>query len=93
MYKSMKNKAVSKAMREKAEEVLTEIQNCPNGMFGLEEGLETDSKEVEGGMCMRGCDEKLCFGEKEKGKVWKNYMERLMNEENDWHHNKDGDAV
>ena len=35
-YKSMKNKenkAVSKAMREKVEEALTELQNCPNGMF------------------------------------------------------------
>ena len=35
-YKSMKNKAnkaVSKAMREKAEEVHNELQNCPNGMF------------------------------------------------------------
>ena len=29
----MKNKAVSKAMREKVEEALTELQNCPNGMF------------------------------------------------------------
>ena len=33
-YKSMKNKtqiAVSKAMREKAEEMLTSLHNCPNG--------------------------------------------------------------
>ena len=34
----------------------------------------TDSKEVEGGRCMRGCDEKLYFNEKERGKVWKDYM-------------------
>ena len=37
-YESMKNeakKAVLKAMREKAEEALTELQNCPNGMFRL----------------------------------------------------------
>ena len=36
-YKSMKNKAmkaVSKAMREKAEQALTELRNCPNRMFG-----------------------------------------------------------
>ena len=34
----MKNKtenAVSKAMREKDEETLTELQNCPYGMFRL----------------------------------------------------------
>ena len=45
-HKSMKNnvkKAVSKAMREKTEEGLTELQNCPNGMIRLVTGLKTDS--------------------------------------------------
>ena len=49
--KSMKNKAkksVSKTIREKAEEALTESQNCPNEMLRLAKGLKTDSKEVEG---------------------------------------------
>ena len=46
-------------------------------------GLKTYSKESEGGRCMRGNDGKLCFSEKERGKVWKDYMERIMNEEND----------
>ena len=72
-------KAVSKAMSEKAEEALTELQNCPNGMFRLVIGLKTDSKEVEGGKCMRESDGKLCFSEKERGIVWKDYMERIMN--------------
>ena len=31
--------------------------------------------------------------EKEIGKVWKDYMERIMNEGNEWGHNVDGDAV
>ena len=42
---------------------------------------------------MRGSDEKLCFSEKERGKVWKDYMERIVNEENDWDQNVEGDAV
>ena len=74
-YIGMKNKAtkaVSKA--DKVEEVHTELLNCPNGMFKLVIGLKTDSKEVEGGRCMRGSDGKLCFSEKEGGKVWKDYM-------------------
>ena len=33
---------------------------------------------------MRGRDGKLCFSETEIGKVWKDYMERITNEENDW---------
>ena len=35
-------------MREKAEEVLTELTNCSNVMFWLLIGLKADSKEVEG---------------------------------------------
>ena len=81
--KNKAKKAVSKAMTEKAEEALTELQNCPYWMLRLVKGLETDSKEVEGGRCMRGSDGKLCFSEKERGKVWKDYMERIMNKEND----------
>ena len=44
-------------------------------------GLKTDSTEVEGGRCMRGSDGKLCFSDKERGKVWNNYMQGIMNEE------------
>ena len=42
---------------------------------------------------MRGSDGKLYFSENERGKVWKEYMERIMNEENDWDRNSEGDAV
>ena len=50
--KSMKNteeKAVSKAMREKAEEMLTELKNCKNGMIRLVRESKIDSNGVEGG--------------------------------------------
>ena len=80
-YKSMRNKvkkAVCEEMRDKADEALTELQNYPNGMFRLVRGLMTDSNEVEGGRCMRGSGGKLCFREKERGKVWMDYMERIM---------------
>ena len=80
-------------MREKSKEALTELQNCSNGMDMIVKGLKIVSKEVEGGRCMRGSDGRLRFCEKERGKVWKDYMERIMNEENDWDHNMEGDAV
>ena len=70
----MKNKVVSIPMREnEAEEALTDLQNCPYWMFRLAKGLKTDSKAVEGVKYARGSDEKLCFSEKERGKVWKDY--------------------
>ena len=39
---------------------------------------------------MTRSDGKLCFCEKERDEVWKVYMERIMNEENDWDHNAVG---
>ena len=42
---------------------------------------------------MRGSGGKLCFNEKERGEVRKDYMERIMNEENHWDHNVEGDLV
>ena len=35
----------------------------------------------------------MCYSVKERGKVWKDYMERIMNEENNWDHNVEGDAL
>ena len=93
-YDSMKNrakKAVLKAMSEKSEEVLTELQNCPNWMFWLVRGRKSDCNERL--RCMRGSDGKLCFNETERGQVWKDYLERIMNAENDWDRNVEGDAV
>ena len=42
---------------------------------------------------MRGGDGKLCFSEMVRGKVWNEYMERIMNKENYWNRNVEGDAV
>ena len=42
---------------------------------------------------MRGSNIKLCFSERKRGKIWKDYIERIMNEENDWHRNVKGDVV
>ena len=89
----MENKAVSKVTRDKTEYELTELQNCPNGMFRLVRGLKTDSKEVEGGRCMRGRDGKPCFSEKERGRVMKDHMEWILNDENNWDLSVEGDAV
>ena len=48
---------------------------------------------IVGGRSMRGIDGKLSFSEKEKGKVWKDYVERIMNVEYDFDYSVEGDAV
>ena len=36
---------------------------------------------------------RLSFGEKDRGKVWKEHMERILNEENKWDQNVKADLV
>ena len=62
-------------------------------MFRLVRWMKTDSKEVDGGRRMKGGEGKLCFSEKERGKLWKDYMERMMNEVSDWDNDVEGDTV
>ena len=44
--KNKAKKAVSKSMGEKADEVLTELQNCPCGMFRLVKELKLKEEGV-----------------------------------------------
>ena len=68
-------------VKEETQERKKHTRQCVKTVLRRMRGLKPDSKEVEGGRCMRGSDGKLCFSEKEKGKVWKDYMERVMNQE------------
>ena len=45
--------------------------------------LNIDSKEGEWDRCMRESDRRLFSCKKESGRVWRDYMERIMNEGND----------
>ena len=55
--------------------------------------MKKDGKDVEGGRCMRGKDGRLNFSEKDRGRVWKEHMERIMNEENEWDQDVQADLV
>ena len=56
-------------------------------------GLKTYSKEFNSGSYIRGSDGKLSFNENERGKFWKDYMTRIINEENDCERNVEVDVV
>ena len=49
--------------------------------------IKKDGKNVEGGRCMRGVDGRLNFSKKDRGRVWEEHMERIMNGENEWDQN------
>ena len=92
-YKNMKNRAkkvVVKTMKEVAERELSEHLNK---VFKLVKSVKKDGKDVEGGRCMRSSDGRLNFTDKDRGKVWKEHMQRIMNEENERDQNVKAELV
>ena len=72
-------KVVAKAKKEAAEQELRELSEHPNKVFKLVKSMKEDRKDVEGGKCKRGSDGRLNFSEKDRAKVWKEHVERIMN--------------
>ena len=62
-------------------------------MFKLVKSMKKDGKDVEGGRCMRGSDGRLNFSEKDRGKIWKEHMEIIVNKENGWDLNVKAEMV
>ena len=61
------------------EKKINECKKLPNWMLRQVKGLKTDSKEVVGVEVMENC-----VPVRRKVVVLKDYMERIMNEENEW---------
>ena len=86
-YKCIKNqtrKIVARAMRMEANQELNNLyQNC-NSVFYFLGRMKKEGKDMEGGRCLRGGDGRLGFIEEDRAKFWKEHMEKIMNEENEW---------
>ena len=94
--KNMKNRAkkvVAKAMKEVAEWDQRKLSEYLIKVFKFVKSMKRDGKDVEGGRCMRGSDVRLNFSEKDREKVWKEHMERIMNDENEWDQNVKAELV
>ena len=64
-----------------------EVDKSSKVMFKMVKQTVRDSKDVIGSGCVRDRLGNLCVDEEERAKVWKDHMEKVMNEENEW----DGD--
>ena len=77
-------KTVARAMRMKANQELNNLyQNC-NSVFYFLRRMKKEEKDLEGGRCLRERDGQLGFIEEDRAKIWKEHMEKIMNEENEW---------
>ena len=53
-------------------------------MFKIAKQSVRDSKDVFGNGCIWDRSGKLCTNDRDIVEVWKDYMEKAMNEENKW---------
>ena len=86
-YKRIRNqtrKIVAKAMRMEANQELNNLYQNSNSVFYFLRRMKNEGKDVEGGRCLRGGDGRLGFIEEDRAKIWKEHMEKVMNEENEW---------
>ena len=55
--------------------------------------MKKEGKDVEGGRCLRGGDGRLGFIKEDRAKIWKEHIENIMNEENEWDRMVETDLV
>ena len=84
-YRKARNetkKIVAKAMKQEAEEEMlcTKRMLCtePNNVFEFVKFMKKEGRDIEGGGCMKDKDGRLAVSEKDRGKLWKEHMEKIM---------------
>jgi len=95
-YKRMKTEAkkvVRRAMKKETEQLFNELYDKPANVFKVLKVMKREGKDVGGGKCLRGKDGRLSFSEVDRGKIWKDHMEEIMNVENEWDHRTEVDVV
>ena len=84
-YKRIRNqtrKIVARAMKMEANQELNNLYQNSNSVLYFLRRMKKEGKDVEGRRCLRGRDERLGFIEEDREKIWKEHMEKIMNEEN-----------
>ena len=85
-YKRIRNqtrKIFATAMRMEANQELNNLYQNSNSVFYFLRRMKTEGKNVKGGRCLRGGDGRLGFIEEDRTKIWKEHIEKIMNEENE----------
>ena len=72
-------KVIAKAITQKAEK-MNVLCTKPNGVFKFVKFMRKEGRDIEGGGCMNNEDGKLVYTQKDRGKLWKKHMEKIMNE-------------
>ena len=95
-YRKARNetkKVIAKAMKQEAEEEMSVLRTKPNDVFNFVKFMRKEGRDIEGGGCMKNKDERLVVSEKDRGKLWKEHMKKIMNVENEWDQMVEADMV
>ena len=80
-------------MKQAAEEEMKVLCDKLNEVFKLVKFMRKDGKDINGGGCMKDKNGRLVVSEKNRGKLWKDHMEKIMNVENEWDQMAKADMV
>ena len=61
--------------------------------FQVREVMRKEGRDIEGGVCIKDKDGRLVVSEKDRGKLWKEHMEKIMNVENEWDQMVEADMI
>jgi len=80
-------------MEEEVKKVVEELEDNQRvgegkrNLFRMARQHAREKKDIVGGQCIKDEEGRLCIDAEEKKRAWKTYMEKLLNEENDWNGN------
>ena len=82
-------------MKQEAEEEMSVLCTKPNDVSKFVKFMRKDGRDIEGGGSIKDKDGILVVSEKDCGKLWKEHMEKIMNQnvENDWDQMVEVDTV
>jgi len=89
--KSRRNakRVMSSAKEKKQKECANDLNDseCQNEIFRTAKEMVKARQDITGLNCIKGASGKVIVDDKEIKDSWKEYMEKLMNEENKWDYN------
>ena len=63
---------------------MNDLCDKPNNVFKRVKYLKKEGQDVNGRQCFREINDRFVFSEKDRKRVWKEHMEKIMNKENAW---------
>jgi len=90
-YKKSRQNAkrvISSAKEKKQKECANDLNDseCQNEMFRMTKQMIKERQDITRLNCIKGASGKVMVDDKGIKNSWKEYMEKLMNEENKWDH-------